>query len=197
MSDSNKVGWLWATVSDCERDWVGECETKVRARLSEAASETGVEVLMCWCVDNYVDVLVSCVVPDANSNSKHQLCWCVDVLMFGVEVFVCWRVEDVFTIVLSVDSLICLCVNVLIIMLKCWCVACCCVDVLMCWWLCYVLICCCWCVDVLIIVLMTVLMCWFVDDCVDVLTCCVDLLLTVLMRWRLVMCWCVDALICW
>jgi hypothetical protein len=118
------------------------------------------------------------------------------------------------------------CVDVVMIVLMCWCKCCWCVDVLMCWWLYWwiALVCwwLCWCIDVLMIVLM----CSIDDyvDCVDVLMwwCCgvdvwmcgcVDVLMTVLMIvlmyrcvddcvdvfcwWLCWLCWYVNVMVLW
>jgi hypothetical protein len=110
-------------------------------------------VLMCWYVDDYVDVLVCwwhCVDDCVNDCVDVLLCWFVDVLMcWCVKVLKCWRV--------AVLMKLCRCVLVT------------------------VLVCCC--LDVLVIVLMTVLARWCVCElnvvvvARDVLRCrCLDLL---------------------
>jgi hypothetical protein len=82
-------------------------------------------VLMCWCIDWYVDLSMrKCV------DVLMTLCRCVAVLM-------CWRcVDDVLTM--------CWC-GVLVyrwVSWYCWG----CVDMLMCWWYCAGIVLMCWCV---------------------------------------------------
>jgi hypothetical protein len=123
-------------------------------------------VLMCWSVDDCVDVL-KCWSVDVLmcwwlcswlcwsvevlmcKLMCWWLCWCVIVLRcwwlcWCVEVLKCWSVDDCVEVSMCDEVLMC-------DVLKCWCV-----DVLKCWWLCC-------CVDVLKCWSVEVLMCWCVD----------------------------------